>query len=115
MSATSFPRYVLLALAHLIVPVAWPQTAQRPVPLRRITAISVPGIRGDFDHFAADEKGGRLFLAGEDHQTLEVFDLQSGRHLKSVTGFRTPHSVLYLPETKVCWQVALCDVMPAHC
>jgi DNA-binding beta-propeller fold protein YncE len=99
MSAPRFSQYLLLPLVYLLLPVAsLPQTAKHPVPLHRITAISVPGISGDFDHFAADEKGSRLFLAGEDHQTLEIFDLKSGRHLKSVTGFGTPHSVFYLPE-----------------
>ncbi|MDT9702796.1 hypothetical protein, partial [Streptomyces sp. P17] len=43
-------------------------------------------------------KGNRLFLAAEDHGTLEVFDLKSGAHLKTVTGFETPHSIFYVPS-----------------
>ena len=42
--------------------------------------------------------GNRLFLAAEDHGTLEVFDLSTGQHLKSVKGVETPHSILYMPD-----------------
>jgi len=53
----------------------------------------LPGYSGDFDHFAVDLPGNRLFLAAEDHGTLEVFDLHSGKHLKTISGFETPHSI----------------------
>jgi hypothetical protein len=59
----------------------------------------LPGYSGDFDHFAVDVPGKRLFLAAEDHGTLEVFDLDSGRHLKTVKGFETPHSIFPIPGT----------------
>lgn len=59
----------------------------------------LPGYSGDFDHFAVDVLGGRLFLAAEDHGTLEVFDLKSGKHLQSVGGFETPHSIFPIPQT----------------
>jgi hypothetical protein len=60
----------------------------------------LPGYSGDFDHFAVDLPGNRLFLAAEDHGTLEVFDLRSGKHLKTVTGFETPHSIWLVPQTR---------------
>jgi DNA-binding beta-propeller fold protein YncE len=75
------------------------QDKSNPLPLQRVASIPLPGITGDFDHFAVDEKGGRLFLAGEDHKTLEVFELKTGKHIKSVGGFGTPHSVFYLPDS----------------
>jgi DNA-binding beta-propeller fold protein YncE len=59
----------------------------------------LPGYSGDFDHFAVDLAGGRLFLAAEDHGTLEVFDLGTGKHLASVRGFETPHSIFPIPQT----------------
>lgn len=59
----------------------------------------LPGYSGDFDHFAVDLPGGRLFLAAEDHGTLEVFDLRTGKHLKSVRGFETPHSIFPVTQT----------------
>ncbi len=70
-----------------------------PAPLTLAHTEELPGITGDFDHFAVDEKGGRLFLAGEDHKTVEVFDLETGRRLKSIAGFGAPHCIFYLPAT----------------
>jgi WD40 repeat protein len=49
----------------------------------------MPEYKGDFDHFAYDLKGNRLFLAGEDMGTLEVFDLKSGARVKTVSGLET--------------------------
>jgi DNA-binding beta-propeller fold protein YncE len=67
-------------------------------PLRLVTKIALPGIDGDFDHFTADVQGNRLFLTAEEHHTVEVFDLRSGKKLHSITGFDTPHSIVYLPD-----------------
>jgi len=67
--------------------------------LKLKATIVLPGFTGDFDHFAVDEKGGRLFLAGEDHKTVEVFDLKTNKRLKSIEGFGTPHAIFYLPES----------------
>lgn len=68
-------------------------------PLRLLSRTDLPGYDGDFDHFGADIKGNRLFLAGEDGGTLEVFDLRSGAHLKTVKGMETPHAIHYEPKT----------------
>ncbi len=67
-------------------------------PLRLAGSTPLPDYKGDFDHLAADLAGGRLFLAGEDGATLEVFDLGSGKHLRSIKGFDQPHAILYLPD-----------------
>jgi DNA-binding beta-propeller fold protein YncE len=61
------------------------------------SAVDLPGYTGDFDHFAVDKERGRLLLAAEDHGTVEVFDLNSGKHLRTITGFETPHSILVRP------------------
>jgi DNA-binding beta-propeller fold protein YncE len=73
--------------------------AQNSAPLKLEASIALPGFTGDFDHFAIDEKGGRLFLAGEDHKTVEVFDVKTNRPLKSIPGFGAPHAIIYLPES----------------
>jgi hypothetical protein len=99
MNLTGFLRRILLGGIFLALASAgYSRRAADRQPLRRIAAIDIPGVTGDFDHFAADEKGGRLFLAGEDHKTLEVFDLKTGRHLKTVPGFGAPHAIFYTPE-----------------
>jgi DNA-binding beta-propeller fold protein YncE len=66
--------------------------------LRQMGRTELPGYTGDFDHFATDIKGDRLFLAAEDHSTLEVFELSTGKHLKTVPGFEVPHNVLHIPD-----------------
>lgn len=92
------PRLVFSGICLVLVSAAYSLRAADPQPLRRIAAIDVPGVTGDFDHFAADQKGGRLFLAGEDHKTLEVFDLKTGHHLKTIEGFGAPHAIFYIPD-----------------
>src|SRR5437879_4923301 len=67
-------------------------------PLKLVTTTPLPGFSGDFDHFALDLKGKRLFLTAEDHKTVDVFDLE-GKHVHSITGFGQPHAALFLPET----------------
>lgn len=65
-------------------------------PLTLVQSVDLPGFSGDFDHFGVDLNGQRLFLAGEDHKTLEVFNLRTLSRLHSISGFGAPHSVLYL-------------------
>jgi DNA-binding beta-propeller fold protein YncE len=74
------------------------QEPQGSVPQLEAT-IPLPDVKGSFDHFAADVKGKRLFLAAEDHKSVEVFDLASEKHLRSIGGFDTPHAILYVPAT----------------
>ena len=71
---------------------------QTSSPLTLKGSVNLPGYTGDFDHFAADEARNRLLLAAEDHGTLEVFDLDSGKHLRTISGFETPHSILVRPN-----------------
>jgi DNA-binding beta-propeller fold protein YncE len=85
-----------VALAAILAPAL---AAAAEQPLRLIGRTDVPGFEGDFDHFAADVRGNRLFLAGEDKGTLEVFDLKSGKHLRTVEGLEEPHAILFLPES----------------
>jgi DNA-binding beta-propeller fold protein YncE len=73
--------------------------AQEKLPLKLVATTPLPGFSGDFDHFAVDLKGNRLFLAAEDHKTVEVFDLHTGNPLHSITGFGQPHAILFMPDT----------------
>jgi len=65
--------------------------------LRLKARTELPGYSGDFDHFGVDLAGNRLFLAAEDHGTLEVFNLKTGAHLQTLTGVKTPHSIHFMP------------------
>jgi len=74
--------------------------AQRNPPLRLLKTTSLPGFEDcDFDHFVADFKGNRLLLAAEGHKAVEVFDLRTGIHLRSITGLGEPHAVVYLADS----------------
>jgi len=88
--------------ACLIVVALWAGyvAASDSAPLKLVKSVDLPKYSGDFDHFAADVNGNRLFLAAEDHGTLEVFDLKSTKWLKTISGFEVPHSILYLPASQ---------------
>jgi DNA-binding beta-propeller fold protein YncE len=94
----------ILALFCVGLTAALPCTAfsaaspEAAAPLRLIKTVDLPGVEGDFDHFAVDLKGNRLFLAAEEHHTVEVFDLQTAKPVHSIGGLDTPHSILYAPD-----------------
>lgn len=67
-------------------------------PVRLLSTTYLPEIVGDFDHFAVDLKRGHLFVSAEVHHSIEMFDLKTGQHLKSLGGFKTPHSIAFTPE-----------------
>ena len=69
----------------------------RPATLKLAGSVDFPGYTGDFDHFAIDDKDGKLFLAGEESAELEVLDLASGAIKARMKGFGTPHSPFYMP------------------
>ncbi len=73
--------------------------SQVPAPaLKAAGGVDIPGYAGDFDHFAFDEKGDRLFLAGEEGKTLEVFKLSSGERLKTLTAYAVKRTVKFPVE-----------------
>src|SRR5579872_2225740 len=71
--------------------------AQEKSPMKLVATTPLPGFTGDFDHFAVDLKGKRLFLTAEDHKTVEVFDLD-GKRIKSIEGFGQPHAIHFMPD-----------------
>lgn len=89
-----------LAQAQTPAPAPAPaMSAVKPAETLRLAGrTELPGYTGDFDHFEVDVKGNRLWLAAEDHGTLDVFDLKTGKLLTSHQGIvDTPHGILYLP------------------
>jgi DNA-binding beta-propeller fold protein YncE len=75
--------------------------AQGAPPLKLIKSVTLPGYTGDFDHFAIDRQRGRFLVAAEDHATLEIFDLKTGQHLKTISGFGAPHTILIRPSSSI--------------
>jgi DNA-binding beta-propeller fold protein YncE len=50
-------------------------------------------VQGKFDHLGIDPRGGRLFVAAESAHQVLVFDLKSGKYLRSITGIEIPHAI----------------------
>ena len=92
-------RQSLKAYAVILTLCALTVKAQEKLPLKLIKTTPMPGFTGDFDHFGLDLKGNRLFLAAEEHKTVEVFDLRTGARTHSIEGFRHPLMMGYLPES----------------
>src|SRR5690349_12423580 len=66
--------------------------------LEPVGATDLPDISGDVDHLAIDTAEQRLFLAAEDNGTLRVINLKTGKLERTVKGFNTPHSILFVPD-----------------
>src|SRR6266436_562163 len=95
----SFPAIWLTALIFVIgcAKTGSSQEAAKQ-PLRLLQTISMPNVKGRLDHMDVDVKGKRLFVAGLENGTLEVVDLQAGKWMRSIPGFKKPQGVLYVPE-----------------
>jgi DNA-binding beta-propeller fold protein YncE len=73
----------------LIAPQAYPQEAFRPVAKFAMPA----SVQGKFDHLAIDYRGSRLFVAAESAHQVLIFDLKSGKYLRSIEGIEIPHAI----------------------
>jgi DNA-binding beta-propeller fold protein YncE len=75
--------------------------SQSSGPLTLLQTIPMPNLHpGDFDHFALDAEGKRLFLTAEENGAVEVFDLNTNKLVNSITGLKAPHSMLYRGDVK---------------
>ncbi|HEV2521954.1 MAG TPA: hypothetical protein VGT24_06190 [Candidatus Acidoferrales bacterium] len=87
-------------LAFIIL-FAAPAHAQVPGPLKLAQTIPLAGLKdGDFDHFALDAAGQRLFLAAELNSTIVVIDLRTNKVIGKYAGAKAPHSMGYNAESK---------------
>jgi DNA-binding beta-propeller fold protein YncE len=88
------PLLTIVALACAAI-----SPAQESAPLKLVKTITVEGVR-KWDHFGVDLKGNRLFVTSEEEPAVEVFDLKTNEHVRSLTDFKEPHNVLPFPEMK---------------
>ena len=96
----SLPLVSSLILGSLVLSASTAFAADK-VPFQPLTLLhmtALPEITGDFDHFAVDLKRNHLFVSAEVHHSVEMFDLHTGEHLQSIPGFKTPHSLAFVPE-----------------
>ena len=88
---------ILVVLAAMLV---WgaKSSAQENAPLRLVETISVPGTERKWDHFGVDLKSHRLFITSEEEPAVEIVDLQTNKHITTLTDFKEPHNVMVFPE-----------------
>jgi DNA-binding beta-propeller fold protein YncE len=94
------PICLLLILSlTLALPVAF--AGEDGAPLKLVGTIPLPTLgEGDFDHFAKDIEGHRLFLTAEKNGSVEVFDTTSNKLIHTISGLKAPHALLYRPDVK---------------
>ena len=52
-------------------------------------------MKGNFDHFAIDLAGNRLFATPEEYKAVLVFDIKTGKLIHKIGGIEKPHAILY--------------------
>ncbi len=96
----------LLAMIMLLLPLAAGLSAQEKLPLKLVGTIPIPGLKdGDFDHFAIDVEGQRLFLTAEENGKVQVFDTNSNRLIHTIEDLKAPHAIFYRQDLKKCFIV----------
>ena len=76
-------------------------SAQEKSPLKQVATIPLPGLKdGDFDHFAPDVDGHRLFLTGEENDKVEVLDTNTNKRIHTIEDCKAPHAILYRKDLK---------------
>jgi DNA-binding beta-propeller fold protein YncE len=91
-------RFLMFAL---MVALAASARAQDHAPLKLVATIPLPGLHdGDFDHFAPDVAGHRLFLTGEENEKVVVLDTNANAVIHTMEDIKAPHAILYRPDLK---------------
>src|SRR6266852_2626634 len=89
-----------LILAAATIAVVSFQSASGQTPLAPVGTIDLPGVEGRIDHLAVDVAAQRLYVAALGNNTVEVLDLKSSGHAKSLPGFREPQGIAVLADAK---------------
>jgi DNA-binding beta-propeller fold protein YncE len=75
--------------------------AQDQAPLKLVATIPLPGLKdGDFDHFAADVDGHRLFLTAEENDKVQILDTGSNKLIHTMDNIKAPHAILFRKDLK---------------
>jgi DNA-binding beta-propeller fold protein YncE len=85
-----------LVLAATLVFFGVQARCQTAAPIKLVQTFELPAeVKGNFDHFEIDLKGGRLFATPEGYHAVVVFDLKTGKLVHKIDGIGKPHAVLY--------------------
>lgn len=86
------------AMLFALVIGAW---ADKKAALTLLQSIPLPGLRdGDFDNFAVDLKGHRLFVTAEENSAVEVCDLRTNKLIHTISDVMAPHSIVYRADLR---------------
>src|SRR5216683_1171380 len=77
------------------------QAASGQTPFTLVGTIDLPRVEGRIDHLAVDTVAQRLYVAALGNNSVEVLDLKSGSHMKSLPGFREPQGIAVVPDAKL--------------
>jgi DNA-binding beta-propeller fold protein YncE len=77
------------------------QVASGQAPLVLVQTIELPNVEGRIDHLAADVAAQRLYVAALGNNTVEVLDLKTGTHAKSLAGFREPQGIAVVADASM--------------
>ena len=69
--------------------------AQEPRGLALKARIELPNVNGRIDHFSADVKGQRLFMAALGNHTVEVMDIQGGKRIHTMPDLAEPQGIYF--------------------
>jgi hypothetical protein len=73
--------------------------AQEPKALTLKTRIDLSNVNNRIDHFSADIKGQRLFMAALGNHTVEVLDVQNAKRLHTIPDLAEPQGLYFDPST----------------
>src|SRR5437016_12045242 len=96
-----------VAVMALSVALALNSKAQDHAPLKLVATIPLPGLHdGDFDHFAPDVDGHRLFLTGEENEKVLVFDTTTNQLIHTIEDVKATHAIIFRKDVKELFIVA---------
>jgi len=99
-------RFAICALS-IALAISCKANAEDPAPLKLVATIPLPGLHdGDFDHFAADVDGHRLFLTAEENNKFLVLDTGTNQLVHTLGNIQAPHSLLFRKDLKKLFIVA---------
>jgi YVTN family beta-propeller protein len=70
-------------------------------PLHFVRAIVLPRVQGRIDHLSFDGARQRLYVAALGNNTVEVLDVKTDSHVKSLPGFHEPQGIAIAPDARL--------------
>lgn len=87
-----------IACLYAVMAPGFGAQAQTRDPLSPTKKFIMPlSVQGHFDHISVDVHGNRLYAAAESAHQVLVFNLRSGKYLRSIGNIVKPHAILIRP------------------